>query len=116
MLKKTELVHRAMKMATDFIVDVVRYWCETFGAAQVIPQMGEPLAVNIVISPKQFERFVLPYLVESSEKILAIGVKNILYHICGDQNKNLPMWAHVPTGNPGLCSFGISIGAYIVEN
>ncbi len=109
MLKKPELVHRIMEMATDHIVDVVRYWCNTFGAAQVIPQMWEPLAANIVISPKQFERFVLPYLVESSERILAMGVQHILYHICGDQNKNLPMWAQVPTGNPGLCSFGVDV-------
>jgi len=109
MLKKPELVHRIMRLVTDHIVDIVRYWCDTFGAAQVIPQMWEPLAANIVISPKQFERFVLPYLVESSEKIIAMGVQHILYHICGDQNKNMPMWAQVPTGNPGLCSFGIDV-------
>jgi uroporphyrinogen decarboxylase len=27
-------------------------------------------------------------------------------HICGEQNANLPYWAKVPMGDPGLVSFG----------
>jgi len=115
MLKKPELAHQILRLATDHIVDVVRYWTDTFGAEQVIPQIWEPLAANYIISPKQFEQFVLPYLQESSEKILAMGVKHILYHICGEQNANLPYWAQVPMGNPGLCSFGeeVDVGTAI---
>jgi len=106
MLKKPELAHRVLRLATDHIVDVVRYWADTFGAGRVIPKIWEPLATNHIISPKQFEQFVLPYLRESSERILAMGVRHILYHICGEQNANLPYWAQVPMGDPGLCSFG----------
>ena len=32
-----------------------------------------------------------------------------MYHICGEQNDNLDTWATVPTGDPGLCSFGEEI-------
>jgi uroporphyrinogen decarboxylase len=106
MLKKPELAHRVMRVATDHIVELVRYWADTFGAERVFPQIWEPLASNNVISPKQFERFVFPYLVESSKEILNLGVKHLLYHICGEQNKNLPFWAEVPMGDPGICSFG----------
>lgn len=106
MLKRPDLVHHIMRMATDHIVDIVGYWCDTFGAERVIPQLWEPLAANIIISPKQFEKFVFPYTKESSEKILSMGVKHILYHICGDHNKNLPYWNQIPMGDPGLCSFG----------
>jgi uroporphyrinogen decarboxylase len=109
MLKKPDLVHHIMRMATDHIVDIVGYWCDTFGAERVIPQLWEPLAANVIISPKQFEKFVLPYTKESSEKILCMGVKHILYHICGDQNKNLPYWNQIPMGDPGLCSFGLEV-------
>ena len=109
MLKKPALAHRLMRLATDHIVEVVGRWCEAFGADRVIPQMWEPLTANTIISPGQFERFVLPYLVESSDKMLAMGVRHLLYHICGDQNKNLPLWARVPTGDPGLCSFGAEV-------
>lgn len=109
MLKKPELVHQILRHATDHIIDIVQYWVETFSPETVIPQFWEPLASNLIISPRQFETFVLPYLQEASEKILEMGVNHILYHICGDQNKNLPMWAQVEMGNPGLCSFGEEI-------
>ena len=109
MLKKPDLVHSIMRLTTDHIVDIVRHWADIFGAERVIPQMWEPLAANIIISPKQFEKFVLPYIKESNEKILAMGVKHILYHICGDQNKNLPYWSQIPMGDPGLCSFGLEV-------
>ena len=105
-LKKPELAHRILRIATEHIVEVVRLWAETFGAGRVFPQVWEPLASNDILSPKQFERFVFPYLLESSKKILDLGVKHLLYHICGEQNKNLPLWAEVPMGDPGICSFG----------
>lgn len=115
MLKKPELAHQILRLATNHIIEVVGYWVDTFGALRVIPQIWEPLAANTIISPKQFERFVLPYLQESSEKVLTMGVPHILYHICGDQNANLPYWAQVSMGNPGLCSFGqeVDIGTAI---
>ena len=109
MLKKPELVHRLLQRASDHIVSVVSYWVDTFGAKRVIPQFWEPLTANIIISPKHFKEIVLPYVVETSEKILAMGVRHVLYHICGEQNANLPYWAEVPMGDPGLCSFGEEI-------
>jgi uroporphyrinogen decarboxylase len=109
MLKKPELAHRVLRLATDHIIDIVGHWIATFGAEQVIPQFWEPLAANLIISPKQFESFVLPYLIEVGNRIQEMGVRHILFHICGDQNANLPLWAEVPLGNPGLCSFGEEI-------
>ncbi len=115
MLKKPEAVKRLLRLATDHILDTVEQWITTFGAERVIPQFWEPMASNLIISPKQFERFVLPYLVETGRRIIDMGVRHILFHICGDQKANLPYWAEVPMGNPGLCSFGkeIDIGSAI---
>ncbi len=109
MIKKPELAHRILRLATDHILDIVTHWVETFGAERVIPQFWEPLASNLIISPRQFRHFVLPYLVETGERIQELGVRHVLHHICGDQNANLPMWAEVPMGDPGLCSFGEEI-------
>jgi uroporphyrinogen decarboxylase len=106
MIKRPELAHRLLQLATDHILEVVQYWADTFGAARVIPNIWEPLASNDIISPQQFELFVLPYLKQSSQKILGMGVKHIYYHICGEQNLNLPYWAQVPMGDPGIVSFG----------
>jgi uroporphyrinogen-III decarboxylase len=38
-----------------------------------------------------------------------MGVKHIFYHICGEQNLNLPYWAQGPMDNPDICSFGSQI-------
>lgn len=108
-LKKPELAHQVLRLATDHIIDAVKYWTDTFGGERVITQIWEPLASNDIISPKQFERFVLPYMQESAENILRMGVRHIFYHICGEQNLNLPYWAQVPMGNPGICSVGSQI-------
>lgn len=109
MLKKPELAHRILRLATDHIVDATRYWSDTFGDQRVITQIWEPLAGNDIISPRQFERFVLPYMQELGEKMLGMGIKHIFYHICGEQNLNLPCWAQVPMGDPGICSVGSQI-------
>ncbi len=106
MLKKPEAAHRILRIATDHLVEVVRYWADSFGAERVIPNLWEPVAANNIISPGQFEQFALPYIKEANEKMLAMGIKHILYHICGEQNMNLPHWAKVPMGNPGLVTFG----------
>ncbi len=109
MLKSPDSAHRILRLATDHAIQIVKYWADTFGAENIVPQFWEPLAANLIISPRQFKQFVLPYLVETGEKILDMGVRHILHHICADHNANLPYWAEVPMGDPGLCSFGQEI-------
>jgi uroporphyrinogen decarboxylase len=109
MLRKPALVHRVLRLATDHIINTVRYWANSFVGGQVIVQIWEPLASNDLISPLQFEKFVLPYLQDSSQEILNMGIRHIFYHICGEQNLNLPYWAQVPMGSPGICSVGSQI-------
>lgn len=106
LIKEPELAHRLLRMTTDHLIETARYWAETFGEGEVSIQIWEPLATNQIISPKQFERFVLPYQVELHEKILEAGIRYILCHICGDHNMNLPFWQQVPMGEPGIVSIG----------
>ncbi|MFC2122327.1 uroporphyrinogen decarboxylase family protein [Bacteroidota bacterium] len=109
MIKSPEVVHRLLRLATDFQLKVAQYWVETFGPDRLMVQNTAPTTSNQVISPRQFEAFFLPYQKELHEKILAMGVRHIFCHICGDQNLNLPYWAQVPMGNPGIVSFGHEI-------
>jgi uroporphyrinogen decarboxylase len=106
LIKKPDLANRLLRLATDHLVDVVSHWVDTFGKGRVYVQIWEPLASNQIISPKQFEKFVLPYQAEFHEKILAKGIKYLLCHICGEQNLNMPYWEQVPMGNPGIISIG----------
>jgi len=109
MIRKPELVHKLVRLITDHFLDMIRYWVDTFGPERVILFGGCATESNQVISPKQFKEFAFPYLKEMGEKALALGIKHIFYHICGEQNLNLPYWAQIPMGDPGIASFGHEI-------
>ncbi|HEX79063.1 MAG TPA: hypothetical protein G4O19_02790 [Dehalococcoidia bacterium] len=106
LLKKPDAADRLMRLATDHILELAQYFKDKFGTEHMIAFTGEATASNQVISPRQFEQFVLPYIKEENEKILAMGYRNIYCHICGEQNENLPYWAQVPFGDPGIISIG----------
>lgn len=109
LIRKPDLVHRMLRLATDHVLDIVHYWINTFGKGRVKIQIWEPLATNQIISSKQFADYILPYQMELHEKIIDMGIKSILCHICGEQNKNLPFWAQVPMGHSGIISVGKEI-------
>ncbi len=109
MLRKPGLVHRILRLATDYLGQIVRYWADTFGAGNIFPQIAEELAIPPILSPGLFKEFVFPYAKELNAKILAMGVRHIFYHICGDQRSHLPLWAEIPMGSPGICSIGSEV-------
>ena len=51
----------------------------------------------------------MPYIKKLCETLLGMGYKHIFAHICGEQNLNLPYWAKIPFGDPGIISFGHEI-------
>ena len=106
MIKKPDLAHRLLRLATDYSVAVVRLFAATFPPEDMLTYLAAPTASNQMISPEFFEIFVLPYQKQLHEKILQTGIRHIYCHICGKQNKNLPLWREIPMGNPGIVSFG----------
>ena len=106
LIKKPELARRLIRLVTDHLVEVAQYWVDTFGAEHIIPYSGNPTEANQMISPKQFEEFCLPYSKEVHEKVLAMGIKRFVFHICGEQNLNLTYLAQIPMGDPGIISIG----------
>ena len=105
-IKKPELAHRLIRLATDHMIDLANYWKGLYGTDGVMPFTGEAVATGQVISAKQFETFVLPYFQEAHAKILALGYKHIYCHMCGEQNANMEHWAKIPFGDPGIISIG----------
>jgi uroporphyrinogen decarboxylase len=105
-IKEPDIVHSLMQLAVGFEIEMAKYWQRSYGTKGVLLWGGEPVASNQVISPKTFEKFVLPYRKALHEKVLGMGFENIFMHICGDQNGNLPFWAQIPMGSPGILSFG----------
>jgi uroporphyrinogen decarboxylase len=114
-IKEPELVHRLLRLTTDHILQVARHWVETFGPERLVAKEMLASEANTVISFKHFEKFALGYLHEVHEKVLAMGVKHLITHICGEQNRNLAHLAELPMGEPGIASFGheVSLGKAI---
>lgn len=106
MIKKPEVCHHLLRLATDFGIDIAQYWKDTFGTEDVLMYGSEPTASNQLISPKHFKQFAFPYIKERQEKILDMGYTTTFWHICGEQNANLTYWAQIPWGDTGILSFG----------
>ncbi len=102
LLKKPDVAHRLLRLATDHSLDLAEYWKNLFGVDGILPFTGEATSCNDLISPRQFEEFNLPYIIEIHEKLLAMGFKHIQCLISGDHSANLPYWAQVPMGDPGI--------------
>jgi uroporphyrinogen decarboxylase len=109
MYKKPELVHKAFRVFTDFRIAFAKLFADKFGAERLLPLIGGPMNSNQIISPKQFENFVFPYIKEMHDKFREMGYKHMWFHPCGEQNANLPFWAQVDMGDPGIISVGHEI-------
>ena len=107
LLKKPDLCEHLMRLAIDHIFNVLKWWVEVFGPERIFPLMTSPCESNQVISPKLFEKFALPYHMEYHRRLEAMGINRFWFHICGDQNLNLPVMAEaVSWPHPSLLSFG----------
>jgi uroporphyrinogen decarboxylase len=83
-------------------IDTLCRW--TIRKPDLVHHLMRPTTENTIISPKTFEEFVLPYSKELHERLMEIGFKHMVTHICGDQLKNYPFWAQIPMGKPGIVS------------
>ena len=106
LIKRPELVHHVLDKVADFCIKVAEYYVSEFGAQQLMAFSGEATASNMLISPKQFENFVLPYLQKVSSRVIELGVGSFFMHICGEQNKNLKYWQQVPMTKQTVVSVG----------
>jgi len=115
MLKKPHLVHRLCRLVADFQIALAKYWVDSFGCPErIIPLTAAP--TESIISPDHFREFSLPYQKEVYERMSAMGIKHINTHLCGEQNLNLPYWAEIPMGDPGIISFGHEVDLETASN
>jgi uroporphyrinogen decarboxylase len=108
LIKKPDLVHHVLRVITDFIVQKAELWVREFGPERVMA-FDLCIETNKLYSPRQFETFSFPYLKEVHEKITQMGVAVFLSHICGEQNRNLPLWSRLDYGVRGMVSVGREI-------
>ena len=123
MVKKPEIFERLLRLSLDHIINVLEYWLETFGAENLYVYMSSPIESNQVISPRHFRKFALPYHREYHDRLRAMGItRHFVFHLCGDQNLNLPYFAEDPPWpHPSVLSFGQEVdlevaGRYFPED
>jgi uroporphyrinogen decarboxylase len=104
-MKKPDLVHHVLRVVTDFIKKKADHWIDTFGAERLMA-FDLCIETNKLYSPKHFEAFGFPYLREIHDHMTERGTAIFLSHICGEQNKNLPLWSHLSYGKRGMVSVG----------
>ena len=109
-MRAPERCERLMQMALDHTFNVLTRWATRFGADNLFVWMTSPGETNQLISPKLFERLALPYHVAYQDRLRSLGIRRFGLHICGDQNKNLPVLAEAaPWPHPSILSFGTEV-------
>jgi uroporphyrinogen-III decarboxylase len=110
LLDAPEAARRALDLMTQHILQVAKYFVDTFGKDRVLARCAAPSESNALIGPDQFASFTLPALQKLYGGVLELGVRKSLYfHICGDHNRNLVHWKKVPMsgdGAPAVLSIG----------
>jgi uroporphyrinogen decarboxylase len=110
-LRKPQLCERLLEMALEHNLNVLRYWVDTFGAERIYYIMSSATESNQIFSPKSIQEYAIPYHQKFHQSMRAIGIKHFSFHICGEQNLNLPHLAKLASGadgwpHPSLLSFG----------
>jgi len=107
LFKQKDLCFRLMDLALEHIMRVLAVWVDEFGADNVWLWMSSPSESNQILSPRFFEQFALPYHEKVHQRVKDLGVTRFGFHICGDQNKNLPAMAEAQSWtHPAMLSFG----------
>ena len=106
MIRQPEVVHLLLSKVTDFAKRIIDYFVDHFSGHALSGAGGCATSSNQLISPRQFEPFVVPHHSEVYGHLAGKGIEPVFCHICGEQNQNLPYWAVVPFGERGILSFG----------
>ncbi len=106
-MKRPELCERLLELSIDHIFNVLGLWVDTFGAGRVFAWMSSPTESNQLVSPRIVKKFAIPYHQEYHRRLRALGVMRFGFHICGEQNMNLPLLAGADAwSHPSVLSFG----------
>lgn len=87
--KEPQLVHKLLRLATDYLLKLADFYIDEFGADNCSASSNYPMESNTLISPKLFEKFSLPYITEIHNKYKEKGITNFSIHLCGDHKHNL---------------------------
>lgn len=106
LIKKPDLAHYLITTLSEWGLERLSQQAKTLGTDGVLGMNGGATSSNYLISPRQFEEFVLPSLKNGEKKLRTLGYRTTYVHICGEHNANLPYWSQIDFGDPGIISIG----------
>jgi len=109
LVRKPDLAHDLIEKVSDWSLASLPAQREALGIEGVLGAGGGAMTSNQLISAKQFREFALPDIKKGQSMLRDLGYKKTYAHICGEQNDNLPYWAEVDFGDPGIIGVGAEI-------
>ncbi len=109
LVKKPDLAHDLIERVSEWSLASLPAQKEALGIDGVLGMGGSAMASNQLISARVFEEFALPDIKKGQAMLRELGYKTTYAHICGEQNDNLPYWAQVDFGDPGIIGVGPEI-------
>ncbi|MCL5291336.1 MAG: hypothetical protein M1548_02250 [Actinobacteria bacterium] len=92
LIKEPNVVRALLRKATDYLLTIADIYVNEFGSEKITAFCTYPCEAHALVSPRVFEEFSLPFIVELHEKLMSKGVKKWLIHLCGNHTKNLLHW------------------------
>ena len=93
--KEPEAVKTAYEKATRFLIRSAEETVAEFGPL-CSASISAPWDSNELISPKIFEKFVVPQTERILRSLTGLGVTGVKAHLCGNHHGNLSAWTRLP--------------------
>ncbi len=92
MIRDPEFVHGVMDFTTRYLIYMAEYYVKEFGAENVTAGSAYPVESSVIIQPKKFKEFSIPYINRVFSEYKKMGIKITGIHLCGDHYGNLEYW------------------------
>lgn len=107
LMRRPELCRRLMGQALNHMFHVLDCWIEAFGVENISVWMSNPNEANQLFSTRHTAALALPFHEAYHLGLRERGIKRFGFHLCGDQNLNLPFFAEADLWpHPSVLSFG----------
>ena len=104
--REREAVRLAYEKAVEFVLKAADATIAEFGVENCSVGFSHPLDANDLVSRDIFENFGFRYQSRANEGLMERGLTRFSVHICGDNRKNLEVWAKLPVPSRSMISVG----------
>ena len=93
--KEPQIINELLEKAKKYLYDYAVLMCNEFGVKNCSVTYNFPFESNDLISEKIFEKIALPHTLDLHKKYIELGIESFSLHLCGNHNKNLPLYKDI---------------------